>query len=109
MKRIHFFILKLPFIIVVVIIIFSISMSFNKYVIKKDYWLIDKVSCLDTEYSCFSVDDNRYKYVYKKAYAVAVCDPYTNCVELSCDEWEDESICFEEKCKELDDDCEENI
>ncbi len=96
-------------VLLVCIIVLLIGVSgfakYYKYVIQRDYLITAAVSCNPESESCFVYEcdgpectEQAYKYIEKKAYDFAVCNPYTQeCQEETCT---DESGCTETLCTE---------
>jgi hypothetical protein len=78
--------------------IIVVAASYVKYVINQDYYLYAQVSCDPVTEDCFTrscdIDGNcseeglstYYKVIYKKAFDVPYCNPYSElgCEELTC-------------------------
>ncbi len=93
-----------------VLVIGSISISFYKYVILKDYHIYMEVPCNPVAESCFvytcdsEIDDDctyeenqtYYKFISKKAYLMPGCDPNdVGCEYPTC---ENDEVCEEIEC-----------
>lgn len=106
-REIKSFIVKLGAFVGIFSFIVSAGFSFNKYVIERDYFVMAKVKCTDFNLNCFAdesqeIDQNidffGYKYVYKKAYSIPECNPYSTCTEIKCNHDDPEYLCFEKYC-----------
>lgn len=112
-----YFVTRLLISLVIIGAIVSVAIAFNKYMLKGDYFVMAWTEC-DPEAgeSCYvyTCDDPEYcegedlgsewnyKIVYKKAYAIPQCDPYSDCEELYCQSDESEDICYVEYCDQSD-------
>ncbi len=104
---------KILFILGVTLLVLSVSTSYYRYVVLHDYTIKAEMDCDPSEESCFvyicdseyeectgdpEEDTWYYKYLYRNAQNIPLCDPYNtdNCSAFTCDE--NEVGCYEEFC-----------
>lgn len=80
---------KLFTLVIILASVVSISVSFYKFYIARDYLIFSNVSCDSTLHSCFVGDSDAtsqyYEKVSKIANTIPVCNGWLNqCPELSC-------------------------
>ena len=87
--------------ILILLVIFSISVKFKKYVIDKDYFVYMQPACIEG-YVCFTNEDAEEPYlkVYRKAYEVEKCMSIGGCQPDFCTQ--DEVDCSITSCSEDD-------
>lgn len=93
---------RILFLIIILAILISVGLSFNKYMIQRDYFMQFQVECDPAIEKCFVVEcspedgsecpaneverKSYYKIIMKKAYLLPDCDPNNEyCPKVSCD------------------------
>jgi hypothetical protein len=64
-----------------------VSLKFNKYVFKKDYFLYMHIPC-PQGVSCFEYGGSKYVKLYRKAFEVERCYNNESCNPLACEQGE---------------------
>lgn len=102
----------LLFVVIVFLLVLTISATYYRYFVLKDYTIISEIDCDPQVESCFvylcdpeyeectgdpEEDTWYYKHFYRKASATPLCDPESEgCAALVCTE--DEGGCYIENC-----------
>lgn len=102
-KSSKFFLLTLVFITML-----SLYMSFYKFYIKEDYYVMAQVECDPSSESCFRYswcedgeceEEYPYKVIYRISSSIPACGKGLEpCEELSCDLINDNNVCVEYLC-----------
>lgn len=97
----------------IILIVISLLMSYNKFIIRKDFVVYNQIPCDPERESCFieradegsNEEDYYYKAFYRKAANIPLCDPEKDpkCEAYICPK--DEEGCAVELCDPETDEC----
>lgn len=96
--------------VLILLVVFSLSQKFKKYVIDNDYFVYLHAPCVAQDSTCFVYEEETYVKVYRKAYEIKKCidgdcDPFVcredeqDCMIIQCsqEELEGDEVCLDNK------------